>query len=210
LSNDKSVSKQNNKSGVSTALDNSTRSYSNTSETANVSSHQIGNSYKLENITDYDGNLYGNSDSVSDELKSAYKYQGNLDTNNDGIVEAIYTNEKSGRWVTGEINTTTGEIDENGTKRVVGIYDDPLIAVGSVNDGYLDDGVSPAPVQFGTTGTDRYLDLNGDGDFDDDNEDRLALNSQVRFQNDLLNDNLSVKHSGDYDGDGFQESVLEN
>ena len=48
-------------------------------------------------------------------------------------------------------------------------------------------------------------DLNGDGDFDDNNEDRLALNSQVRFQNDLLNDNLSVKHSGDYDGDGFQE-----
>ena len=48
-------------------------------------------------------------------------------------------------------------------------------------------------------------DMDGDGDFDDDNEDRLALNSQVRFQNDLLNDNLTVKTSGDFDGDGFQE-----
>ena len=50
-----------------------------------------------------------------------------------------------------------------------------------------------------------YVDLNGDGDFNDDNEDRLALNSQVRFQNDLLNDNLAIKQAGDYDGDGFQE-----
>ena len=35
--------------------------------------------------------------------------------------------------------------------------------------------------------------------------DRLALNSQVRFQNDLDIDNLSAKHSGDYDGDGIHE-----
>ena len=41
--------------------------------------------------------------------------------------------------------------------------------------------------------------------FNDDNEDRLALNSQVRLQNDLEIDNLAVKASGDYDGDGFQE-----
>tara|TARA_Y100001978_G_C23533007_1_gene355935 strand:+ start:201 stop:560 length:360 start_codon:yes stop_codon:yes gene_type:complete len=69
--------------------------------------------------------------------------------------------------------------------------------------------VTPAPVQFGATGSDRFVDLNGDGDgdgdFDDDNEDRLALNSQVRFQNDLFKDNLAVKTSGDYDGDGYQE-----
>ena len=88
---------------------------------------------------------------------------------------------------------------------MVGIYDDPLIAEGNKYGGYLSDGITPAPAQFGATGSDRYIDLNGDGDFDDDNEDRLALNSQVRFQNDLLTDNLSVKHSGDYDGDGLQE-----
>ena len=180
------------------------------SEELNVSSHQIGTSYHLEYIKDYDGNLHANSDSVSDELKSSYKYHGNLDVNNDGIEEAIYTNKISGRWVTAEIDTITGEIDysdhgENGSTRVVGIYDDPLIAVGLANGGYLDDGVTPAPAQFGATGSDRYLDLNGDGDFDDNNEDRRALNIQLRFQNDLLNDNLSVKHSGDYDGDGFQE-----
>ena len=61
------------------------------------------------------------------------------------------------------------------------------------------DGVTPAPAQFGATGSDRYLVVNGE------TIDRLALNSQVRFQNDLLNDNLTVKKSGDYDGDGFQE-----
>ena len=35
--------------------------------------------------------------------------------------------------------------------------------------------------------------------------DRLALNSQVRFQNDLEIDNLAVKTSGDYDDDGVNE-----
>ena len=175
-----------------------------------VSGHQIGTSYHLEFIRDYDGNLHANSDSVSDELKNSYKYQGKLDINNDSVLDAIYTNKISGRWVTGKINASTGEIDfcdygAGGGTRVVGIYDDPLIAVGQANYGFLADGVTPAPAQFGATGSDRYVDLNGDGDFNDDNEDRLALNSQVRFQNDLLNDNLAIKHAGDYDGDGFQE-----
>ena len=35
--------------------------------------------------------------------------------------------------------------------------------------------------------------------------DRLALNSQVRFQNDLEIDNLVAKHAGDYDSDGVHE-----
>ena len=35
--------------------------------------------------------------------------------------------------------------------------------------------------------------------------DRLALNSQVRFQKDLEIDNLVAKHSGDYDSDGVHE-----
>ena len=71
--------------------------------------------------------------------------------------------------------------------------------------GYLSDGITPAPAQFGATGSDRYIDLNGDGDFDDENEDRLALNSQVRFQRDLEQDNLITKVSNDYDGDGVFE-----
>ena len=80
-----------------------------------------------------------------------------------------------------------------------------MIAVGLENNGFLPDGVTPAPAQFGATGSDRYVDLNGDGDFDDDNEDRLALNSQVRFQNDLKIDNLVAKLSNDFDSDGVRE-----
>ena len=65
--------------------------------------------------------------------------------------------------------------------------------------------MTPAPAQFGATGSDRYVDLNGDGDTDDENEDRLALNSQVRFQRDLERDNLIAKVSSDYDDDGVFE-----
>ena len=174
----------------------------------NVSGHQIGTSYRLEHIKDYDGNLHGNTGSVSDDLKTSYKYQGKLEVNNNSY--AVYTNKVSGRWVTGKINSSTGEIDfcdhgAGGFTRVVGIYDDPLIIVGLANGGFLEDGVTPAPAQFGATGSDRYIDLNGDGDFDDDNEDRLNLNSQVRFQNDLRIDNLTLRTIGDYDGDEFQE-----
>jgi len=178
--------------------------------TEDISKHIIGQSYILKGIKDFDGNLHANTGSVSDELKSSYKYQGNLDINNDGVLEAIFTNKVSGRWTAGKINSSTSRIDYEdhgvgGGTRVVGIYDDPLISVGLANGGFLEDGVTPAPAQFGATGADRYTDLNGDGDFDDNNEDRLALNSQVRFQNDLLKDNLTIKHSGDYNGDGFQE-----
>ena len=45
----------------------------------------------------------------------------------------------------------------------------------------------------------RYLEVNGE------TIDRLALNSQVRFQNDLKIDNLQARHSGDYDSDGIHE-----
>ncbi len=167
-----------------------------------------GQNYTLSHIRDYDGNLHAGSN--DEETAAAYKYQHTLDINGDGIEEAIYTNMKSGRWVTASINPDTGKIDysdygKEGTTRIVGIYDDPLIAVGLENNGFLPDGVTPAPAQFGATGSDRYVDLNGDGDFDDDNEDRLALNSQVRFQNDLKIDNLVAKLSNDFDSDGVRE-----
>ena len=106
--------------------------------------------------------------------------------------------------MTAKIDTITGEIDysdhgENGGTRVVGIYDDPLIAEGESNGGFLSDGITPAPANFGVSDEDRYVQYNGE------RVDRLALNSQVRFQNDLEIDNLAVKASGDYDGDGLQE-----
>ena len=65
--------------------------------------------------------------------------------------------------------------------------------------------MTPAPSKIDAIGSDRYIDLNNDKDFNDTNEDRLALNSQIRFQNDLAIDNLTVKTSGDYDGDGIHE-----
>ena len=123
-----------------------------------------------------------------------------LDVNGDGVFETIFTNKVSRRWVTGKVDSITGQIDfdDNGAgggTRVVGIYDDPLIAIGESNSGYLEDGVTPAPANFGVSDTDRYVQYNGE------TVDRLALNSQVRFQNDLEIDNLIAKHSGNYDGD---------
>ena len=95
-------------------------------EKLDVSNHQIGQTYHLEYIKDYDGHLHGNTGTVTDSSKNAYKYQGKLDVNNDGVLEAIYTNKSIGRWATGTVDSLTGEIDysdhgENGGTRVVGI-----------------------------------------------------------------------------------------
>ena len=132
-----------------------------------------GKNYSLSSIRDFDGNFHANTETISDSITNAYKYQGFLDVNSDGTKEAIYTNKESGRWVTASINSSTGEIDygdhgEGGITRVVGIYIDPLVTSGEVD-------------QFG------------------------PYDSQYRFQNDLLIDNLIIKTSGDFDGDGFQE-----
>ena len=138
-----------------------------------VSNLEIGKNYTLSSIRDFDGNFHSKKGITSDVVKVAYKYQGLFDVNSDGIKEAIYTNQESGRWVTAAIDNSTGEIDygdhgENGTTRIVGIYIDPLVTLGEVE-------------QFGPS------------------------DSQRRFQNDLNIDNLTVKTSGDFDGDGFQE-----
>ena len=163
-----------------------------------------GQNYTLSNIRDYDGNLHANTGSVSEATKSAYKYQHALDVNGDGTLEAIYTNMESGRWVTASINPLTGKVDysdygKNGTTRIVGIYEDPLIAEGENNGGFLSDGITPAPANFGVSDEDRYVVVNGE------TIDRLALNSQVRFQNDLKIDNLIAKKSSDFDSDGISE-----
>ena len=169
----------------------------------------VGEMDVLTRIKDYDGNGHGFLGEAPSIVKSSYKYQGKLDVNADGVTEAIYTNKKSGRWVTASIDSTTGEIDfsdhgQGGGTRVVGIYEDPLIAEGERNGGFLADGKTLAPANFGVSDADRYVDVNGDGVIGD-GEDRLALNSQVRFQNDLNNDNLVCKTSADYDGNGVNE-----
>ena len=167
-----------------------------------ITAYEVGTETTLDSIKDYDGNLHAGDDLT--ETSSSYKYQGMLDVNGDGVFEAIFTNKVSKRWVTAKVDSTTGQIDfnDNGTgggTRVVGIYADPLIAEGSNNGGFLSDGVTPAPANFGVSDEERYVEVNGE------TIDRLALNSQVRFQNDLDIDNLSAKHSGDYDSDGVSE-----
>ncbi len=167
-----------------------------------VTSYEIGKETTLDSIKDYDGNLHAGDN--LEETASSYKYQGMLDVNGDGVFETIFTNKSSKRWVTAKVDSTTGQIDfdDNGAgggTRVVGIYADPLIAEGENNGGYLSDGVTPAPANFGVSDADRYVVVNGE------TIDRLALNSQVRFQNDLEIDNLQAKHSGDYDSDGIHE-----
>jgi len=135
--------------------------------------YELNQTYELGGIRDFDGNPHANTGSISAEAKQAYKYQGLIDVNADGTKEAIFTNKETGRWVTARTEEGSGEIDytvhgQGGTTRVVGIYIDPLVTSGEVE-------------QFG------------------------PHDSQRRFQNDLLIDNLTVKTSGDYDNDGFQE-----
>jgi hypothetical protein len=105
--------------------------------------------------------------------------------NRDGLAEGIFTNRESGRWATIGVDPITGAIDfsrhgQGGNTRVVGIYIDPLVAEGEANGGFLLSG-EVAPKRFG------------------------PFDSQRRFQNDLRIDNLSLKTSGDFDKDGFQE-----
>ena len=120
-----------------TSLENSFNDINGSSDEVLYSNQIVGNTYHLTAIRDYDGNFHANNGSVSDEIKSSYKYQGKLDVNKDGISEAIYTNKKSGRWVTAYVNNSTGEIDysdhgKGGTTRIVGIYIDPLVTSGEV------------------------------------------------------------------------------
>ena len=64
---------------------------------------------------------------------------------------------------------------------MVGIYTYPLVAEGERNNGFLLSGEA-APQRFS------------------------PFDSQQRFQNDLRTDNLQLKASGDFDGDGLMET----
>lgn len=143
-----------------------------------------GQNYELA-LKDYDGNPHGFSNAVPAGVANGYKFQGEADVNRDGLAEGIFTNRESGRWATIGVDPITGAIDysrhgQGGNTRVVGIYIDPLVAEGEANSGFLLSG-EVAPKRFG------------------------PFDSQRRFQNDLRIDNLTLKTSGDFDKDGFQE-----
>lgn len=135
-------------------------------------------------ISDFSGNPHGGSYGPGTE--DSYKYQGQADVNGDGNPEQIFTNRVSSRWSTVNLDPITGQADysrhgSGGSTRVVGIYIDPLVAEGETNNGFLLSG-EVAPKRFG------------------------PFDSQQRFQNDLRTDNLQLKASADYNGDGLMET----
>lgn len=137
-------------------------------------------------IRDFDGNPHGFSGGYPAGTERSYKYQGQADVNGDGSPEQVFTNRVSARWATASIDSLTGQIDysrhgQGGSTRVVGIYIDPLVAEGEANNGFLLSG-EVAPQRFG------------------------PFDSQQRFQNDLRIDNLELRASADYDGDGLMET----
>ena len=113
---------------------------------------EVGDLVSLEGIKDYDGNLHGSLGAIPESIQSSYKYQGKLDVNNDNKMEAIFTNKESGRWVTATLDRIfeskdplTGMIDfsdhgQSKTTRIVGIYQDPLVANGTVEKDSVFDG----------------------------------------------------------------------
>lgn len=138
-----------------------------------LSDHIFGGIYRLAGIKDFDGILHGGLARAS-EVSASYLFQGLIDIDGDGQTEGIYTNQSSGRWATVSYSDPiTKTVDysnygEGGRTRIVGTYEDPLIAT-------------------------REVERNG------------PFDSQRRFSQDLLNNALEVRDSGDYDGDGAQE-----
>lgn len=137
-------------------------------------------------IRDFDGNPHGFTGGYPAGTDRSYKYQGQADVNGDGNPEQVFTNRVSSRWATVSVDPVTGQIDysrhgQGGSTRVVGIYLDPLVAEGEANNGFLLSG-EVAPKRFG------------------------PFDSQQRFQNDLRIDNLQLRASADYNGDGLIET----
>ena len=111
---------------ISRGIDNST--------ILNSQELELGRVYYLTKIKDYDGNLHGGAPL---SVQSQYKFQGSIDLNKDGTKEKIFTNKDSGRWASIGYDPNTGltnfeEHGEGGITRVVGIYIDPLVTSGEV------------------------------------------------------------------------------
>tara|TARA_Y100001968_G_C19387962_1_gene733936 strand:+ start:173 stop:1675 length:1503 start_codon:yes stop_codon:yes gene_type:complete len=132
----------------------------------------INSIYRLDWIRDYDGNSHGYLGNAPVDVITGYKFQGWAHTSSSIYKEAVFTNKFSGRWATVE-DFDDNKIDylnygKGGGTRIVGIYQDPLVAAGIVQKDSVFDG-------------------------------------SRTFINDLKLDNLVLKYSGDFDGDGFQE-----
>ncbi|UAB77437.1 hypothetical protein INR77_11585 [Erythrobacter sp. SCSIO 43205] len=130
-------------------------------ESADPSTYQDA----MQAILDFDGNALGGD--------GAWLRIGEADVNGDGDIDQILVNDAIGRFATvGTAPDGLVYFNDNGwagETRVAGIYIDPLVQMGMVEQG------SP-------------------------------FDSQQRFQNDLLIENINrVLGADDYDGDGLQE-----
>jgi hypothetical protein len=147
---------------------------------------QPGRTCSLPGLRDYDGIPHGGApEALKNSIAADYRFQGLFSLRRDGIKQAVFTNRSSGRWASAAFDPITRQIDyadngKGGITRVIGIYIDILVAEGESNNGILRNG-EVAPKRGGPN------------------------DSQRRFQNDLLIDNLSARLAGDFDGDGIQE-----
>ena len=150
---------------------------------------QPGRTCHLPGLRDFDGILHGGApEALKDSIAADYRFQGLFSLRRDGLKQAVFTNRSSGRWASAAFDPVTRQIDyadngQGGITRVVGIYIDILVAEGEQNT------ARPGFLLSGEKAPERG------GPFD----------SQRRFQNDLNNDNLSARFSGDFDNDGIQE-----
>ena len=153
------------------------------SDYMNFSDSQIGQKFKLAGVRDFDGNLHGGA---APESSDDYFFQGRADVNSDGTKEAIFTNNESGRWVTlgleEEIGPAWGTFPGEGVIAGSVDYDDNEFGVTRVVGLYDDPLVLSGEVEAGS-----------------------PHDSQVRFQNDLYDDNLRLGSAADVDNDGFGE-----
>ena len=101
-----------------------------------IDSFLVGDVYQLLYIRDYDGVLHGGAD---ESVSAFYKYQGSMDVNNDGREERVYTNSESGRWVTIGPDLDFSDYGLGGSTRVIGLYDDPFVLSGEVEEGSPND-----------------------------------------------------------------------
>ena len=172
-----------------------------------------GDYFLLSYIKDFDGNLHGRKGVISEEIRNSYKYQGYLDINNDLEKEIIFTNKKSGRWASIKVDPEVMEIDysdygNGGGTRVIGIYEDPLIAIGKViknsdldsqrrfqNDLYIDN-----------------LEVKTSGDYDSDgiHEVYWKTNDGTAYLRALMHDDGNIRYANYQSEDQMKDYLTVN
>ncbi len=152
--------------------------------------YNLGQDYQLENIKDFSGLLHAGSE---DSVKDKYKYQGEADLDLDGELENIFTNQASGRWVSLGRNRNFADHGEGGISRVVGIYKDPLVINGTVEEfGPFD---SQTRFQKDLFADNLSLGVGGDFDWDGTSEIYWRTNDGTAFLRSLHHDDGNIRYA---------------